>query len=164
MKGFTGKEVIDLYTELEAAELPIWIDGGWAIDALLGEQTRPHEDLDIAIEKTHLNNIKDYLESRGYKEVKSDYKNKWDLVLADHANREIEIHSFTKDENGVVIDQPYWDGYSHNSLTGTGTIEGYTVRCVSLEQLIKTHNPLKRAMKETDYVDMEALRKKFGLK
>lgn len=29
--------------------LPWWIAGGWAIDLAVGRQTRPHEDLDVAI-------------------------------------------------------------------------------------------------------------------
>ena len=42
-------DVISLYTELEKLGITIWIDGGWGVDALLGEQTRPHHDLDITI-------------------------------------------------------------------------------------------------------------------
>ncbi|MFM7534474.1 MAG: nucleotidyltransferase domain-containing protein [Acidimicrobiales bacterium] len=34
---------------LGGAGLDLWVDGGWAVDALLGEQTRPHADLDLAI-------------------------------------------------------------------------------------------------------------------
>ena len=26
-----------------------WLDGGWGVDALIGEQTRVHADLDIMI-------------------------------------------------------------------------------------------------------------------
>ena len=44
------QEVIELYNELENLGTKIWIDGGWGVDALLGKQTRTHEDLDIAIE------------------------------------------------------------------------------------------------------------------
>jgi lincosamide nucleotidyltransferase A/C/D/E len=36
---------------LEKLGIEIWVDGGWGVDALLGEQTRPHKDLDIAIQQ-----------------------------------------------------------------------------------------------------------------
>ena len=32
---------------LQAAGVPAWLDGGWCVDALLGEQTRRHDDLDL---------------------------------------------------------------------------------------------------------------------
>ena len=37
---------LDLFDELG---IEVWIDGGWGVDALLGECTRPHQDLDIII-------------------------------------------------------------------------------------------------------------------
>jgi lincosamide nucleotidyltransferase A/C/D/E len=43
----TSIDVIDLYATLENLGVEIWIDGGWGVDALLGEQSRPHQDLDI---------------------------------------------------------------------------------------------------------------------
>ena len=40
-----------LYIALENRKIKIWVDGGWCVDAHLGQQTRPHEDLDIAIQQ-----------------------------------------------------------------------------------------------------------------
>ena len=37
---------LDLFDELG---IKVWIDGGWGVDALLGECTRDHQDLDIII-------------------------------------------------------------------------------------------------------------------
>ena len=37
---------LDLFDELG---IKVWIDGGWGVDALLGECTRKHQDLDIII-------------------------------------------------------------------------------------------------------------------
>jgi lincosamide nucleotidyltransferase A/C/D/E len=46
--------VVALCLRLQAMGIPIWLDGGWGVDALLGEQTRPHDDLDIVVEERHL--------------------------------------------------------------------------------------------------------------
>jgi lincosamide nucleotidyltransferase A/C/D/E len=46
----TSADVTSLYAELENLKIKIWVDGGWSVDALLGEQTRLHKDLDIAIQ------------------------------------------------------------------------------------------------------------------
>ena len=156
-------EVIDLYTKLEAEGIQVWLDGGWAVDALLGEQTRPHQDLDIAIQHKDLAKFKEYLLGQGFKEVTRDEDKMWDLVLQHQDGREIEAHVFSYDGAGVVISEDDWNGYTNDSLGGTGTIEGRTVRCVSLNQLVKTHDASKRTLKETDHHDMAALSKKFGV-
>ena len=44
-------DVLKLYDELSRIDVAIWVDGGWGVDALLGKQTRPHKDLDIAIQQ-----------------------------------------------------------------------------------------------------------------
>lgn len=38
--------ILDL---LAAAEIPMWVAGGWGVDALLGRQTRRHCDIDLLI-------------------------------------------------------------------------------------------------------------------
>ena len=42
--------VIEIYTLLKDAGIELWVDGGWSVDALLGQQNCPHKDLDIAIQ------------------------------------------------------------------------------------------------------------------
>jgi lincosamide nucleotidyltransferase A/C/D/E len=42
-------DVVNLYDDLYHLGIGIWIDGGWGVDGLLGEETRPHADLDIFI-------------------------------------------------------------------------------------------------------------------
>lgn len=159
----SAEEVLELYDLLTKRDITIWIDGGWAVDALLGEQTRNHQDLDIAIQHKDLLALKNFLESLGYKEISRDEEKMWDLVLVNDEGKEIEVHTFTFDSEGKVIEEEYWNGYSADSLAGMGTIAGQQVRCVSLSQLVKTHNKNKRELKATDHQDMELLSKKFGV-
>ena len=44
----SAEDVLAVLGALEAAGIPAWIGGGWGIDALVGEQTRRHDDLDLA--------------------------------------------------------------------------------------------------------------------
>jgi hypothetical protein len=44
-----AEAVLELVRLFEENHLKVIIDGGWAVDALLGQQTRSHEDLDIAM-------------------------------------------------------------------------------------------------------------------
>jgi lincosamide nucleotidyltransferase A/C/D/E len=51
----TAETVLELF-ESEAIE--VWIDGGWGVDALVGRQTRPHEDLDLVVALDHAPGIR----------------------------------------------------------------------------------------------------------
>ena len=37
-------QVLDL---LESLDMQFWLDGGWGVDVLYGQQTRLHRDIDI---------------------------------------------------------------------------------------------------------------------
>jgi lincosamide nucleotidyltransferase A/C/D/E len=43
-------EVLRILDALTARDLKVWLDGGWGVDALLGTQTRDHEDVDLIVE------------------------------------------------------------------------------------------------------------------
>ena len=60
----TADYVLELYKEFESLGCPVWIDGGWAVDALLGVQTRPHSDLDIALEVRFTVTLREHLISK----------------------------------------------------------------------------------------------------
>jgi len=46
--------VAQLVRVLAKAGIEVWLDGGWAVDALLGEQTRSHDDVDIVVRDSDL--------------------------------------------------------------------------------------------------------------
>ena len=52
--------------QLEAAGLVVWLDGGWGVDALLGYQTRPHQDLDLVIARDDLAAAQQTLAAAGF--------------------------------------------------------------------------------------------------
>ena len=41
-KVMPAEEVVAIYALLSEAGVALWVDGGWCIDALLGQQTRLH--------------------------------------------------------------------------------------------------------------------------
>jgi Aminoglycoside-2''-adenylyltransferase len=47
----SADDVCAFLDQLDAHGIRIWLDGGWAVDACLGSQTRRHGDLDIVIEE-----------------------------------------------------------------------------------------------------------------
>ena len=158
-----SSDVIDLYSSLENLGVEIWIDGGWGVDALLGEQSRSHQDLDIAIEEKDVPKLKEMLCGRGYKEIKMEHARDWNFVLGDEYGREIDVHVIVFDSQGNGIYGPKENGemYPAASLTWTGLIEGRAVRCISPEWVVKFHSGYE--LKDKDFRDVYALCTKFGI-
>jgi len=159
----TSADVIDIYFTLGGLGIQIWIDGGWGVDALLGRQTRPHKDLDIALEDQHLVRFERFLASRGYRRTKREIERPFNFVLADQAGREIDVHVISLDERGNGNYGPPEKGimYPADSLVGSGTIEGHPVRCISPEWMVKFHSGYE--LTEKDYQDVSALCEKYGI-
>ena len=66
-------DVIDFLKNAERIGVEVWIDGGWGVDALVGHQTRPHNDIDIFIQKKDMTVFVEMLKSNGYRETKMEY-------------------------------------------------------------------------------------------
>ncbi len=161
----TSADVIDFYTKLENLGIKIWIDGGWAVDALLGKQTRPHADLDIVIQQKDIQKARELLEAQGYTDVERDDTSAWNFVLGDDKGHEIDFHAFVFDDKGNGLYGPIEKGvmYPAASLSGTGTINGHTVRCISPEYMVKFISPWLYKLREKDFKDVSALCERFGI-
>ena len=159
----TSTDVLDFYTKLENLGINIWIDGGWSVDALLGEQIRPHEDLDIVIQQKDVLKLCELLEAKGYKEIKLEIARSYNFVLGDEKDHEIDVHVIVLDDEGNGIYGPVENGemYPFTALSGIGAIEGGTVRCTSPEWMVQSHTGYK--LRDSDYKDVIALCEKFGI-
>ena len=139
----------------------MWLDGGWGVDALLGEQTRQHEDLDIVLQEKDLPKLRQLLEARGYKDVPRDDTSAWNFVLGDDEGILVDVHAFHFDDKGNGIYGDKGETYPADSLKGTGTINGQQVKCVTADQLVKFH--IGYEPDENDKKDVKALCEKFGI-
>jgi len=130
-KKFSAKDVVELYKCLVQNNIKIWLDGGWGVDALLGQQTRLHSDLDIIIESRHLELLSKILKSRGYKEIPRDDSSSWNFILADAFGHEVDIHVVDFDVHGHGIYGPKERGvyYPAAAFVGKGNILDLQVNC-----------------------------------
>lgn len=152
----TSKDVTGLYQKWDELRIKVWIDGGWGVDALLGRQTRPHEDLDIALQQKDVPKLRGLLETEGYREVKRD--NPWNFVLGDPQGHRVDFHAFVLDDRGIVVEGI---PYPPASLAGTGSIDGQPVRCISAEYMVKFHSGYE--LRDKDFKDVSALCDRFGI-
>ncbi len=149
-------DVINVYKLLQENGIEIWIDGGWGIDALFGEQTRPHTDLDIAVARKDVEKLRSVLID--YEDKPNEDSTEWNFVLEDKKTLEIDVHVFEFNEKGHSI---YGIEYPKQSLTGIGIINGQTVNCIAPEYVVKFHGNYEP--KDKDLQDIRALCEKFHL-
>ena len=62
----TDADVLRVLEALDGYASRIWIDGGWGVDALVGEQTRDRTDLDLAVDDGALSGIEHALAQLGF--------------------------------------------------------------------------------------------------
>ena len=151
---------LDLIDELE---LKIWLDGGWCVDALLGEQTRRHSDLDIVIQKRDVEKLRNGLTELGFEDIDTDDRSDWNFVMASESGKRIDFHVIELDEHGRGIYGPPEDLFIFpaSALRGTGSVDGREVRCLTAEYEVRSHTGYP--LKETDFADVYALHDRFGI-
>lgn len=154
----TACDVIEIVHLFHQNHIELYIDGGWGVDALLGEQTRPHSDLDIAVQHRDVAKIRALLEANGYQDVPRGDTWECNFVLGDDRGRQVDIHSYTFDAAGRHV---YGVAYPSASLTGSGLINGYPVKCISPEWLVKFHTGYP--LRQKDFHDVQALCQRFGI-
>ncbi len=154
----SAKDVVEFIQLMEQHQIDVCVDGGWGVDALLGRQTRPHSDLDIALQHKDVPNIRALLEARGYKDVQRDNTWECNFVLGDDHGHLIDIHTFTFDANGNLV---FGIAYPPDSLAGEGCVNGYPVKCITPEWMLKFHSGYP--LDENDYRDVKALCQHFSL-
>jgi lincosamide nucleotidyltransferase A/C/D/E len=170
----SADDAVGIYQRLAADGIPIWLVGGWGIDALLGEQTRPHKDLDVLVQLDDVARMRELLGRDGYglKELWSE--NRWvadvrgaetttAFVLRDAAGREIDAHALRLDAHGNGV--PAWDGeglvFEREALSGAGRIARVEVRCITPDMQKACHTGY--VLPEAQLCDMELLQARFGV-
>jgi lincosamide nucleotidyltransferase A/C/D/E len=168
-------DVIRIYRRLSNHGNRVWLTGGWGIDALLGQQTRPHKDLDVIVLLDDVLPMCARLSRAGYclKELWSE--NLWAIdshgnkiatafVLQDSDGHQLDAHAMRLDDRGNGL--PAWEvleGFVFNSqdLAGLGRISGFAVWCITPEMQMLLHAGYE--LPDQQLRDLERLHEKFGV-
>lgn len=171
----SAEEVVRVYRLLLDDDIQIWLNGGWGLDALLGEQTRPHKDLDVIMLLDDVLRMCELLGGEGYvlKELWSENRPAVDaqgletataFVLWDPQGREFDVHAMRFDAQGNGL--PMWENseglvFKPQDLAGTGSIAGVAVRCFTPEMQMLCH--VGYELPEKHARDVELLHERFGV-
>lgn len=128
--------VVQFWKEARTLGLDICIDGGWAVDALLGVQTRAHGDLDIALPAAQGAALRGMLSGQGYREVPRPDSWVHNYVLERPSGETIDVHTYELYPDGS---NKAGVAYMAEHLTGEGIILGTRVRCVPPDWLVRFH-------------------------
>lgn len=158
----TESDVLAAMDALIRGGIDVWIAGGWAVDALVGESTRPHRDLDLAVRSDHLDTAIEVLGRQGYS-ITLDLR-PVRLVMEAQGGRSVDLHPVTFDATGFgrqVGDEGRVYEYPADGF-GTGRIGGRSVPCLTAEQLVRFH--LGYEPEDHDRRDMAVLRDRLGIR
>ncbi|MFF5840182.1 nucleotidyltransferase domain-containing protein [Streptomyces massasporeus] len=158
----TADDVLSILAVLRNADVDIWIGGGWGIDALVGEQTRLHRDLDLMHREDQEADVVAALADAGFVET-LDRRPVRFVVTGSH-DREIDLHPLVFAADGSAVqaspDAEHPFAYPASCFV-TGAILGATVPCLSPEQQVSFHQGYEPA--DHDRHDMARLRQTFGI-
>lgn len=135
-----GNDVLEILQILNQAGIDVWIDGGWGVDALVTQQTREHQDLDLVAPLNQVDEIREVLGKVGFSIFADELPTRF--VMQDSSHRQIDFHPVTFDKEGEGI-QKLQDGklyrYRKAGFSGVGVINGKKVKCLTPEVQAECH-------------------------
>jgi len=156
-------EVLSVLDALQAKGLRVWLDGGWGVDALLEEETRTHQDVDLVVELEALSDVMDTLGGLGFDLVEDDVPTR--AVMRATDGRQVDPHpvSFATDgtgwQRGASPDGS--DCAYPPSGFGQGRILDRVVPCLAPGLQLEHHRGYDP--RDRDRADMAHLANRFGL-
>jgi lincosamide nucleotidyltransferase A/C/D/E len=159
-----ASDVSALISSLDAAGVDARLSGGWAVDALLGEQTRDHADVDLWLPAAHLAGLVQVLGTEGIDRVAPRPDTRpWNFVLHDGGRRQIDLHIYEPRPDGALHYGSAVESLSFpaEALSGRGTVDGRGVRCEAPEWSVRWHTGYPP--READLHDVPLLCERFGL-
>ena len=142
-------------------DIELCIDGGWGVDALVGEQTRPHDDLDVVIDINDVSRAIEILTDAGF--VLSEDERPTRFVVSHPDGRSVDFHPVTFDAEGGGTQQLH-DGttyrYPPQGLQAEGIIGGRKVRCIDAATQLECHQGYELEAKGRH--DLRILRNRLG--
>jgi lincosamide nucleotidyltransferase A/C/D/E len=152
-----AREVVRVVDLLQVQGLQVWLDGGWGVDALVGRQTRKHDDLDVAIVLAEADAVIALLVGLGYQVHADEMPTRLDL--RDDKDHRVDLHPLTFDQAGNGLQQ-LQDGsygtYTAEGLSGRGRVGRRPVRCLSRDLQLRFHTGYEGD--DNDRHDIELLR------
>jgi lincosamide nucleotidyltransferase A/C/D/E len=133
--AMSAERVIETLDALERADVAVCCMGGWGVDALIGEQSRVHHDLDLIVERADWARARDALAILGYRAWYQQFSGdplRDRVVVRDRALRVVDIHPVDLEAADLEI--------------VSGTIAARPVRCLSAKEQFHAHQGFRNRL------------------
>ena len=161
-----SSDVVAILDLLDEVGIHTWVHGGWGIDALIGEQTRQHKDVDLIVSIESAEQLREIFRAPHWETTKDNTPVQ--LAFRGRDGIRLTFDLVTPDDEGGATQQLYegdrWGSefyFTPEGLSGEGTIGDRAVRCLTPELQVETH--LGYEPDEGDQRDMALLAERFGL-
>jgi lincosamide nucleotidyltransferase A/C/D/E len=153
-----------LVAALHARDVAVCIGGGWAVDALVGQETRAHSDLDVWVEASDAEGLLAVLTDVGIGRIHPWPGDRpWNFVLHDGQTRRVDLHFYESVGDGRLqygsVLAPFM--FRAEDLAGYGEIAGMRVRCERPEFALRNRTGYEP--RDSDRHDVALLCDHFGL-
>ena len=108
---------------MNEADVAVWVDGGWGVDALVGRETRLHKDLDLLVAATDVQRAAAVLAGHGFRHRAGTSPAG---LYCDDAGRCVDLSVVTPDDGGGYFQETSrgTTRLAVEDLSGRGTIGG----------------------------------------
>jgi len=162
--AMAAEDVVDLLGGLDDHGVDVCVGGGWAVDALLQEQTRDHADLDLWLPAAHLERLFIAFAERGIDRILPWPGDRpWNFVLHDGVRQRVDLHLYETRPDGFLNYGSVVDGevYPAEALSGRGVILGTAVRCEAPDWAVRWRTGYPP--RAVDGHDVPLLCQRFGI-
>jgi lincosamide nucleotidyltransferase A/C/D/E len=160
----SGHDALRILSALGDHEADVRVGGGWAVDALLGEQTREHSDLDLWVRAQDAEPLFRALAGLGLDRVFPWPGDRpWNFVLHDGGALRIDLHFYEPvgDDTWHYGSVLSGERVPAEALAGHGSISGAPVRCEDPVWSVRWHTGYP--VRPSDRHDVPLLCERFGI-
>jgi lincosamide nucleotidyltransferase A/C/D/E len=161
----TAVEAVAVVDLLDGVGVEPVVDGGWAVDAVLGRQRRDHGDLDLCVAAEEVEPALAALAPRGYTVTEDGRPTRVELRSEGGLGPQVDLHPLAFDSVGDGVQRLGGQSsftYPASGLTGRGSIGGRPVRCLTPELQLVCHQGYEPD--EDDYDDVAELAAMLGVR
>lgn len=147
--------ILDL---LEHGDISAWVAGGWGVDALVGRQTRTHNDLDVLIPEIAQERARRRLVAAGFAGTLDELPTRFEMTHTTFGV--VDLHPIHIDAGGVRLALPDggWWTYGRGALDAVGKIGSRRCCCLSAREQLRLHHGYEpRDIDRADIVLLRAL-------